>query len=55
MAPWCPFNSTIKEVGSTNIALGYLPSKAIGKKLYKEVLFDCFDKFLIWDFGNTWH
>ena len=36
MASWCLFDSTIKEVGSTNVALGHSPLEAIGKKLGEE-------------------
>ena len=36
MALQCLFDSTMREVSNTNIALKYLPLKAIGKKLGKE-------------------
>ena len=55
-APWCLFDSTIREVGSTDIALGHLPLKATGKKLgEEEAQFDCFDGSCIWGFGNAWY
>ena len=54
MALWYLFDSTIREVGSTNIALGYLPSEVTGKRLdKKEAQFDCFDKSCIRGFGNA--
>ena len=56
MAFWCLFDSIIKEVGSTNIALGYSPLEATGKELDEEkAQFDCFDGSCIWGFGNTRH
>ena len=36
MAPWCLFDFTTREVGSTNIALGHLPSEATGKGFGEE-------------------
>ena len=45
MALWCLFDSTTREVDSTNVALGYLILETTGKRLGEEkVLFDCFDK-----------
>ena len=41
----CLFNSTIKEDGSTNVALGHLSLETIGKRLdWEKAQFDCFDK-----------
>ena len=38
--------STMKEVNSTNIALGHSPLGTTGKRLNeKEALLDCFDVF----------
>ena len=38
------FDSTMRDVDSTNVVLKYLPSKAIGKRLDEEqALFDYFD------------
>ena len=55
-APWCLFNSTIREVDSTNIALGYSLLEATGKGLDEEkTQFNCFDGFYIRGFGNTKH
>ena len=52
--PWCLFNTIIKEVGNTNIALEHLPLEATSKKLgEKEVQFNYFDGSYIWDFGNA--
>ena len=46
----------MREVDSTNIALGHLLLEAIDKKLdKKEALFNCFDKSWSQDFGNAWH
>ena len=56
MAPWYLFDSTIKEVGSTDIALGHLQLEITGKKLGKEkAQFDCFDRSYIWGLGNARH
>ena len=53
---WCLFNFTIREVDSTNIALGHSPSKATSKKLDEEkVQFDCFNRSYIQGFNNIWH
>ena len=55
-APWCLFDSTTREVGYTNVALGYSPLEATDKKLGEEkAQFNCFDGFYIQGFGNTWH
>ena len=44
----------MREVGSTDVVLRYLPLKAISKKLrVEEALFDFFDKFEIQDFGDV--
>ena len=44
----------MRDVDSTNITLEYLLLKATTKELGKEkALFNCFDGFLIRDFGNT--
>ena len=46
----------MREVGSTNIALGYSPLEATGKGLSKEeTQFDCFNGSCIWGFGNARH
>ena len=56
MAFWCLFNSTTREVGSTNVALGHLPLEATSKGLGKEkAQFDYFDGFCIRGFGNARH
>ena len=56
MASWSLFNSTTREVGSTDVALGHSPSEATDKGLgEEEALFDCFDGSWIQDFGGTWH
>ena len=45
MALWYLFNSIIKDVDNTNIALGHLSLKAISKKLdKKKTLFNYFNK-----------
>ena len=37
-------NSTMREIGYTNIALGYLPLEAAGKKINEEeTLLNCFN------------
>ena len=55
-APWCLFDFTIKEVGSTDVALRHLPSEATGKKLgEEEAQINCFDKSYIRGFGNIRH
>ena len=47
-APWCLFDSTTKEVNSTNIALGHLLLKTTSKRLDKEKAhFNCFNKSCI--------
>ena len=56
MAPWCLFDSTTREVDSTNIALGHSPLGITDEGLDKEeALFDCFDGSWIRDFGNARH
>ena len=46
----------MREVGSTNVALGYSPLEATGKGLGKEeAQFDCFDESCIRGFNNAWH
>ena len=46
----------MREVGSTNVALGYSLLEATGKRLSEEEApFDCFDGSWIQDFGNTRH
>ena len=55
-APWCLFNSTTGEVGSTDVVLGHAPSGVTDKGLgEEEALFNCFDGSWIRDFGNAWH
>ena len=56
MAPWYLFDSTIREVDNTKVALRHSLLEITGKKLgKKEDQFDCFDRFCIWNFGNIWH
>ena len=44
MASWCLFDSTTREVGSTNIVLRHSPLEATGKRLDEEKApFNCFD------------
>ena len=46
----------MREVGSTNVALGHSPSKATGKRLgEKEAQFNCFDGSCFRGFGNIRH
>ena len=46
----------MREVGSTNIALGYSPLNITGKRLDKEkAYFDYFNQSYIRSFGNAWH
>ena len=55
-APWCLFDSTIREVGSINVALRYSPLEATGEGHgEEEAQFDCFDGSCIWGFGNARH
>ena len=54
MTPWCLFDSSTKEAGYINIALGYLLLEATCEKLSKEeVLLDCWDRSWIQGLGNT--
>ena len=54
IAPWCLFNSTMREDGSTNVALGHSPSEVTGKRLdEEEAQFDYFNKSCIRGFGNA--
>ena len=54
-APWYLFDSTTREVGSTNVALGHLPLGITDERLgEEETLFNCFDGSWIRDFGNAW-
>ena len=54
MALWYLFDSTTREVGSTNVALGHLPSEATDKEFGKEeALFNCFNGSWIQDFGDA--
>ena len=47
------FDSTKREVGNTNITLGYLLLKATDKELdEEEAQFNYFDESCIWGFGN---
>ena len=56
ITPWCLFDSTIREVGSTNIALEHSSLKTTGKRLdEKKVYFDYFDGSYIQDFDNAWY
>ena len=51
---WCLFDSTTREVGSTDIILGHSPLEATDKGLgEEEALFDCFNKSWIQDFGDV--
>ena len=53
-APWYLLNSSIKEVGYINVALGYLQLEATSEKLSKEkTLLDCWDRSQIQGFGNA--
>ena len=55
-APWYLFDSTMREVGSTNVALGYSPLEATDEGLgEEEAQFDCFDKSCIRGFGDARH
>ena len=46
----------MREVGSTNITLGYLSLEATGKRLgEEEAQFNCFDKSYIRGFSNAQH
>ena len=55
-ASWCLFDSTTKEVGSTDVTLGYLPLGATDKGLgEEEALYDCFNGSWIQGFGNARH
>ena len=50
------FDSIIRKVSSTNVALKYLPLEAIGKELgKKKAQFNCFDRSCIQGFGNVQH
>ena len=54
MAPWYLFDSIIREVGNTNIALGHSPLKATGKEFCEEeAQFDYFNESCIQSFGNA--
>ena len=56
MAPWYLFDSIIREVGSTNVALEYSLLEANGEGLdEEETQFKCFDRFCIWGLGNVQH
>ena len=55
-ALWYLFDSTTREVGSTNVDLGHSLLEATGKRLdEEEAQFDCFDRSCIRGFGNVWH
>ena len=55
-APWCLFDSTTREVGSTDVALGHSPLEATGEGLgEEEAQFNCFDGFCIRGFGDARH
>ena len=55
-APWYLFNSTTREVSSTNIALEHSPLETTGERLgEEETQFNCFDKSCIRSFGNVRH
>ena len=44
-APWYLFDSSMREVSSTNIILEHLPSKTTGKKpIAEEALLNFFDR-----------
>ena len=54
MAHWCLFDSTIREVGNTNITLGHLPLEAIGKRFgEEEAQFNYFNRSCIQSFSNA--
>ena len=56
MVSWYLFDSTIREVDSTNIALEYLLLEITGKRLGKEeAQFGYFNRYYIWGFGNARH
>ena len=56
MASWYLFDSTIRKVGSTNVALRHLPLEATNEGLGKEeAQFDYFDGSCIQGFGNARH
>ena len=53
MAPWYLFDSTIREVGSINVALGHSPLEAIDKRLSEEkTQIDCFNGSYIQGISN---
>ena len=53
-APWYQFDSSIREAGCIDVALGHLLLKTTSEGLSKEeVLFDCWDRSWIRGFGNT--
>ena len=55
-APWCLFDSTMREIGRTNVALRHLALEATSKKLGEEkAQFDCFNRSCIQGFGNARH
>ena len=55
-ALWYLFDSTTREVDSTNVVLRHLPLEITNKKLDKEkAYFNCFNRFYIRGFGNIWH
>ena len=54
-APWCLFDSTTREVGSTDVALGHSLLGVTDEELgEEEALFDCFNRSWIQDFGDAW-
>ena len=55
-ALWYLFDSTTREVGSIDVALGHSPSETIGKGLdEEEAQFNCFNRSCIQGFGNVRH
>ena len=55
MAPWCLFDSSMREASCINVALGHSLSKATSERLSKkEALLDCWDGSWIQGFGNVY-
>ena len=46
----------MREIGSSDVALGHSPLEATGKRFGEEkALFNYVDRSWIQDIGNTWH
>ena len=55
-ALWCLFDSSTREAGSTDVALGHSPSEATSEGLgEEEALLDCWDVSWIRGFGDARH